>query len=102
MRRPAAATTNTELVIPKEPCSDKCVFHLDKRQLEISDSQEKPQITFSKDQMSLLLMTLPIWEKNRSTYCDAALAFQGPTCQDVSVDHIVCICGALIKGGIGA
>ena len=102
MRRPAAATPQTELVIPKEPCSDKCVFHLDKHQLELSDNQEKPQTTFSKDEMSLLLMTLPTWEKSRSTYCEAALAFQGQSCQDVSFSPPVLAGGRLIAGGFGA
>jgi len=52
--------------------------------------------------MSLLLMILPSWEKNRSTYCEAALAFQGPTCQDVSIACTVFLDRLLTTGRLGA
>lgn len=92
---------HTTLVIPKKPCSDKCVFHLDKRELEISDTQDKPRTPFSKDRLSALLSHLPGLEQQGKSYCDAAEVLSGPTCQDVSTYNTVFgIEVNLISGGI--
>jgi len=82
-RRPAMAT-HKDLVIPKEPCSDTCVYHLNKSELELSDSQESKGTKFTRDQLNQLLALLPALETTGSSYCDAALVFAGPTCQEVS------------------
>lgn len=81
-RRPAMAT-HKDLVIPKEPCSDTCVYHLNKSELELSDSQESRGTKFTRDQLNQLLALLPALETTGSSYCDAALVFAGPTCQEV-------------------
>ena len=93
-RRSAMATTHTDLVIPQEPCSDTCVYHLDENELHISDSQARSMTTFSRDQLSQLLSLLPGLEKLGMQYCDAAAIFAGSTCQEVSrfvslIKHVV-------------
>ena len=76
--------THKDLVIPKEPCSETCVYHLNKSELELSDSQDSKGTKFTRDQLNQLLALLPALETTGSSYCDAALVFAGPTCQEVS------------------
>jgi hypothetical protein len=88
-RRPAMATTQTDLVIPDQPCSNECVYHLGKHELELSDSQERPKTTFTRDQLSALLLLLPVLEMWESTYCVAATMIIETTCQQVSLELVI-------------